>query len=121
VDKFIVKLFGINRLNFWGWVACGFLLLLVGASLVAAGAVSASEAAATGGSPLYAVVWLLAAIAIFLFGILTVLLQIYTSLLAEKLEKQQQDENRRREEDCPPWPDAQTTGGRSSGVTDRGY
>jgi hypothetical protein len=119
VDKFIIKLFGVNHLNFWGWIGAGLLLLLTGMILLAAGAVSASEAAATGGSPEFALVWIVAAIAVFLLGIFGVLLQIYTGLLAEKLEKQHEEARRREREDRMDWPDRQGTSGGSVNVTDR--
>jgi hypothetical protein len=82
VDKLIIKLFGVNRMNFVGWCVAG--LLIVGASLV-----SACAALSPGfGADQRLGIWL-CAIWLVLMGIFCLLLQLYCSLLAEKLERRQ--------------------------------
>ncbi len=80
MDKLIVYLFGINRMNLLGWVTAGLLVLGVAAYLVV-GAVSPPFA--VGLPPVNA---LLVAISLLLMGIFGLLLQIYCSLLASRLE-----------------------------------
>jgi hypothetical protein len=83
MDKFIIKLFGLNHLNFWGWISLGLVMIIVIVVLIAVSVVMMVEG---GGRP---DLMLLAAVAVALLGIFGVLLQIYTGLLAEKLEKRE--------------------------------
>jgi len=84
MDRLIVKIFGVNRMNLWGWVCAG-LLVMGGAGvffLCAYGAYLSGDANAT-------LIWLLSGVALLLLGQFGVALQTYCSLLAEKLERQQ--------------------------------
>ena len=83
--KIIIALFGVNRSNLLGWCFGG--LAVIGASL---GAVVLAFVVAPP-APLRPELLLLTAICFRLFGIFGVLLQIYCSMLAEKLEKQRVD------------------------------
>jgi hypothetical protein len=84
MDKFIIKLFGVNRLNLVGWVCAGVLVIFGSLALGGVGGVAYAE-----GDPNASVALLLGSIALLLLGVFGVLLQIYCSLLAEKLERQQ--------------------------------
>jgi|688.fasta_scaffold664385_1 hypothetical protein len=67
MDKFIVKAFGVNRFNFWGWVAVGVAISVYSLRLLNRGDV---------GRATYFV----------LLGIFAVLLQTYCAMLAEKID-----------------------------------
>jgi hypothetical protein len=81
MDKLIVKLFGINRFNFYGWIAAG-LVVIVGSLLfwVAGFAFAFTDATV-------ALTLVLSAIWLVLIGMFGLFLQVYCALLAEKLEK----------------------------------
>jgi hypothetical protein len=83
MDKFIIKLFGVNYLNFWGWFVLGLVMIMAIVVLVVGSVVMMVFGE---GRP---DLMLLAAVAVALLGIFGVLLQIYTGLLAEKLEKRE--------------------------------
>jgi hypothetical protein len=80
MDKWFIELFGINRLNFYGWVFTGALVILICLGLAGASVATAPQNA------MAAVLIMLGAIAFLLLGIFGVLLQIYCSLLVEKLQ-----------------------------------
>ncbi len=80
MDKLIVALFGINKVNFIGWVLT-FLVLFVLALFLVAGALVPPL-----GIGLSAEVSLLAAACTLLAGIFGVLVQIYCSLMAVRIE-----------------------------------
>jgi hypothetical protein len=84
VDKAVVKLFGLNRLNFWGWLVTGILLAAVAGYL----GVRAAKSITLVPQELRPLMDVLGAIAFLLLGILGVLLQMYFAMYAEKLEKQ---------------------------------
>jgi len=67
MDKFIVKAFGVNRFNLWGWVAVGVAISVYSLRLLNRGDV---------GRATYFV----------LLGIFAVLLQTYCAMLAEKID-----------------------------------
>jgi hypothetical protein len=79
MEKFIIKAFGVNQFNFWGWVAAG--LLVVGASLML-GQLAFLDRDTNRG-----ILIMLGVLGLILLGIFCVLLSLYCSLLAEKLEK----------------------------------
>jgi hypothetical protein len=84
MDRLIVKVFGINRTNLWGWVCAG-LLVMGGAGvffLLGYGAFLNRDVDST-------LIWLLSGVALLLLGQFGIALQTYCSLLAEKLERQQ--------------------------------
>ncbi len=85
MDKFIVKMFGINRFNFWGWAVTGmvFLFLIAGLLVFSLGALKKNIALAQ--------YLALVAIAVALFGQFTLSLQEYSAKLAEKIERQNKD------------------------------
>jgi hypothetical protein len=93
VDRLIIKLFGVNKMNFWGWFAAGMLVLVAALGLFALGA-----RAVFAGDDRMMLFSLLTAIFVTLIGIFGVLLSIYCSLLAEKLES---TKALRREESGP--------------------
>ena len=72
MDRLIVKAFGVNQLNFFGWLAAGLVIIALSLWAMAMDAVS---------------------LAIYLvqLGIFGVLLQMYLSLHTEKIERQSQD------------------------------
>jgi hypothetical protein len=84
MDKLIIKLFGVNRLNLVGWVCVGVLVIFGSVALGVAALVAYAD-----GDPGASVALLLGSVALLLLGVFGVLLQIYCSLLAEKLERQQ--------------------------------
>ena len=94
MDKLIVTYFGINRLNFWGWVGAGTLLILISlfSILLAVGSHLSGDSV---GAHFFA----LGAIYSVLLGIFGVLLQLYCSLLAEKLSTPVRPAPRSQEED----------------------
>ncbi len=79
MNSLIVKLFGVNAMNLIGWCATGLLIIALAVILVADAALTAKNVTPE--------LLLLGAIALLLLGIFGVLLQIYCSLLAEKLER----------------------------------
>jgi hypothetical protein len=81
MDKWIIELFGINRLNFYGWIFAGCVVIVVSVALGLLSFVTAQR------NTTEAILIMLGAIGFLLLGILSVLLQIYCSLLAEKLQK----------------------------------
>ena len=81
MDKLIVKLFGVNRMNLIGWIWLGFLLIVAAVFFIIT---ALPNVIRQPGRPDQL---LLAAIAILLLGIFGVLLQIYCAMLAEKLER----------------------------------
>ena len=85
MDKFIVKIFGINKLNFWGWIVTGMVFLTVSMGLLvfSVGLIKTNIALAQ-----YCV---LAAIFLLLFGQFGLSLQKYHAKLAEKIERQNKD------------------------------
>ena len=91
MDKLIIKLFGVNRMNLIGWFITGVGIMIL-ALLLFIGAWKASVGANV--PPLHL---LLGTICLLLLGIFGILLQLYCSLLAEKLEKRQ-EANRERQE-----------------------
>jgi hypothetical protein len=84
MDKLIIKFFGVNRMNFWGWLCAG--LLIIGCCLFL---VLLAFHEYFNGDVLSAIHWLLVCIAALLLGLFGVALQAYGSLLTEKLERQQ--------------------------------
>jgi hypothetical protein len=84
VDKLIIKLFGVNRMNFWGWVCAG--LLVIGCCLFF---FARAYAEFLKGGVSLTIVFLLAGIGVLLLGQFGLALQTYGSLLTEKLERQQ--------------------------------
>lgn len=84
MNKLIIKLFGINQMNFWGWIIAGVLLLICCGCFFAL-AFSAFQGNDSAG----AIVYLLYGLGFLLFGQFVLALQTYCSLLAEKLERQQ--------------------------------
>jgi type VI protein secretion system component VasK len=84
MDKLIVKLFGINRLNFYGWIAAG-LFVIVGSLLFWAVGFFFTFA-----DPMFALAMVLSAIWVVLIGMFGLFLQLYCALLAEKLEKKEE-------------------------------
>lgn len=85
MDKFIVKVFGINKLNFWGWIVTGIAILTLAAGLLvfSLGLIKTNISLAQ-----YCV---LAAIAVLLFGQFALSLQNYHAKLAKKIEQQNKD------------------------------
>ena len=81
MDKLIVWMFGINRMNFYGWIFAGIVTLVVTLGLAGLSIAVATDDVQWG------ILIMLGAIAFILLGILCVLLQIYCTLLAEKLER----------------------------------
>jgi hypothetical protein len=84
VDKFIIKFFGINKMNFWGWVCAGLLLIGLVVFLFGTG-----YSAFLKGDSASMLVSMLVGIGLLLLGIFGLLLQLYCGMLAEKLERQQ--------------------------------
>ncbi len=80
MDKMIVALFGVNRMNLWGWVVGGYFVMGSAGYMVAGAFI---PAIGFGFTPEIA---LLTAACLLLLGIFGVLLQMYCSLLAIKLD-----------------------------------
>ena len=80
MDKLIVGLFGVNRINLLGWLVAGLLLLGLAFYLVIAAVQPLM------GKAIPPEILLLTAICLLLTGIFGVLLQLYCSLLAVKLD-----------------------------------
>ena len=83
MDKFIIKFFGINHFNFYGWCVAGLFVIVLSVLLVIASVVSAPD-------PHLSLMLMLGAIWLLLLGIFTALMSFYSSLLAEKLEQKQE-------------------------------
>src|SRR5262249_14013087 len=81
MDKWIVKLFGMDRFNFFGWLLAG-LVVLVG-SLVMFGLAFAFAVK----TELRAELFMLCAIYLVLVGIFGILLSAYSAWYAEKLSQ----------------------------------
>ena len=93
MDWFIIKMYGINRLNLVGWSIAGLLVICLAGVGVVVGLTSPPP-----GIPAQSI--LLATICLLLLGIFGVTLQLYCSLLAEKLTSiQRAKETRLDEED----------------------
>jgi hypothetical protein len=84
VDKLIIKLFGVNRMNLWGWCAVGLLVIIGAVVLFTVGVL-----VLLAGDTSKAGVLILLGIGLLLLGHFGVAMQTYCALLAEKLEKQQ--------------------------------
>jgi hypothetical protein len=84
MDKTIIKLFGINRFNLFGWIFVGLAMIFVTVAM----ALPILLSALLPGRSLSPEALLLGAIWVLLLGIFGVLLQLYCSLLADKLERQ---------------------------------
>jgi len=84
MNKLIIKLFGINQMNFWGWIFAA-VLVFIGCGVFFAMAYFAFMKKDSNS----AIVFLLAAIGLLLVGHFGLAVQTYCSLLAEKLERQQ--------------------------------
>lgn len=80
MDKLIVVIFGVNRVNLWGWVIVGLLDVGAAVYLVLGALVP------TAGPGLKPEIALMIAACLLLLGIFGVLLQMYCALLALKLE-----------------------------------
>jgi TRAP-type mannitol/chloroaromatic compound transport system permease small subunit len=82
MDKFIIKTFGINKVNFWGWVFSGLLIM---AGAVVAGSLAIGYMIINGfeiqSLLLLGILWVL-------FGQFCLSAQSYLSKMAEKLEQQ---------------------------------
>jgi uncharacterized protein involved in cysteine biosynthesis len=83
MDRLIIKFFGVTRLNVIGWCVAGLFLLALGFTSVFIALRSYQ------GVTIPSHLLVLTAIFLMLSGILGVLLQLYASMLAEKLESQQ--------------------------------
>lgn len=90
MNDVIVKLFGVNRMNLFGWCAAGLIVIGLAVLLMVEAAIAAKNATPE--------LMLLGAIAVLLLGIFGVLLQIYCALLAEKIERGRK-ERRYRDDD----------------------
>lgn len=77
MDWLIIKMFGVNRVNLVGWSLAGFFVISAGFLGILAGLLDMP------GLPSQKI--LLVTICLLLLGIFGVTLQIYCSLLAEKL------------------------------------
>jgi hypothetical protein len=77
MDWLIIKMFGVNRVNLVGWSITGLVVMVLAGVGITVGLLSPPGIAAQG--------ILLATICLLLLGIFGVALQIYCSLLAEKL------------------------------------
>lgn len=81
MDKFIIKTFGINKLNFWGWIAAGFCII---AGCIVVGVIILKHMLQNG---MDVHLCALLGILFVLFGQFCLSLQKYCSKLAEKLEQ----------------------------------
>jgi Co/Zn/Cd efflux system component len=83
MDKLIIKLFGINRLNLIGWCFAGLFLICGTLFFILLALSRMAPGPAADSRPL---IFLLVAIALLLLGIFGLLLSIYCAMFAEKLE-----------------------------------
>lgn len=90
MNDVIIKLFGINRMNLFGWCAAGLIVIGLAVLLLVEAAIATKNATPE--------LMLLGAIALLLLGIFGVQLQVYCSMLAEKIERKQ-GERRYRDDD----------------------
>ena len=82
MDKFIIKMFGINKVNFWGWFIAEMMLLGVAVIFLIYSYDLVKQ------NILKAQYSVLVSIALLLMGQFALSLQKYHAKLAEKIERQ---------------------------------